>query len=78
MTVVLVLGLEVIMNHIGLDEEYNLGSSVGSYDGITHGGKPVGSLLENLLSKRPDAEVGGIRRWSMNMRSRRKMCFNLT
>ena len=35
--VVLVLGLEVIMKYIGLDKEYNLGSSVGSSDDITYG-----------------------------------------
>ena len=66
------------MNHIGLNEEDTLGYSVGYSDGLTYGKKPVGSLLENLLSKRTDAEVGGIRRWSMNLRSRRIMCYNLT
>ena len=35
--VVVVLGLEVLMNHIGLDEGYTLGSSVGYFDGITYG-----------------------------------------
>ena len=35
--VVLILGLELIMNHIGLDEEDMLVSSVGSFDGITYG-----------------------------------------
>ena len=45
MMVVVVLGLEVLMNHIGIDEEDTLGSSVGSFDGITYGKKPVGSLL---------------------------------
>ena len=34
--VVLVLGLEVLMNHIGLDGEDMLGSSVGSFDGMTY------------------------------------------
>ena len=34
--VVLVLGLEVLTNHIGIDEEDTLGYSVGSYDGITY------------------------------------------
>ena len=36
MIVVLVLGLEVLMNHIGIDYEDTLGSSVGSSDGITY------------------------------------------
>ena len=35
LVVVLVTGLKV-MNHIGLDEEDTLGSSVGSFDGITY------------------------------------------
>ena len=34
--VVLVMGLEVLMKQIGLDEEDTLGSSVGSSDGITY------------------------------------------
>ena len=34
---VLVLGLGVIINHIGIDEEDTMGSSVGSFDGTTHG-----------------------------------------
>ena len=41
MIVVLVLVLEVLMNSIGIDEEYTLGSSVRSSDGITYGGKPI-------------------------------------
>ena len=40
--------------------------------------KPVGSLLVNIMNKRPGAQVGGISTWSMNMRSRRRICFNLT
>ena len=35
--VVLVLGLEVLMNHIGLDEEYILSSYIGYSGGITYG-----------------------------------------
>ena len=38
---VLVLGLEVIINHIGIDEEDTMGSSVGSFDGTTNGKIPV-------------------------------------
>ena len=34
---VLVLGLGVIINHIGIDEKDMMGSSVGSFDGTTHG-----------------------------------------
>ena len=55
----IVLGLEVIMNHIRLDDEDNLGSSVGSFDGMTYGEKPVGSPLETLLKKRADADMVG-------------------
>ena len=32
LTVVLVIGLELLINHIDIDEEYTLGSSVGSFD----------------------------------------------
>ena len=35
--VVLLLGLEVLMNHIGIDEEDTFVSSVGSFNGITYG-----------------------------------------
>ena len=34
--VVLVLGLEVLMNHIGIYDEDTMGSSVGSFDGMTY------------------------------------------
>ena len=37
--VVLVLGFKVLMNHIWFDEEDNLGSYVGSSDGIPQGKK---------------------------------------
>ena len=42
----MVLGLEVLMNNIGIDEEDMLGSSVGSFDGVTYGRKPLGFVLE--------------------------------
>ena len=35
--VVLVLELEVIMNHIGINDKDMMGSSVGSFDGMTYG-----------------------------------------
>ena len=34
--VVLVLGFEVIINHIGIDEEDTMGSSVGSFNCTTN------------------------------------------
>ena len=37
--VVLVLVLEVLMNHVGLDDEDTMGSSVGSFDNMTYGKK---------------------------------------
>ena len=43
------------MNHIGIDEVDTLGYSIESSDGITYWGKPVGSFLENILSKGPYA-----------------------
>ena len=55
-TVVLVLGLERIMNHIGFDEEYTLGSSNESSDGITYG-KTCGFIAGKSWVK------GRIRRW---------------
>ena len=57
--VVLVLNLEVIMNNIGIGEEDNLVSSVGSFGGINYVKKPVGSLLEDIFNKISGAEVGG-------------------
>ena len=45
------------MNHLGLDQEYTLGTYVGSLDGITYGKRPVGSLVETPLTKRQDVEI---------------------
>ena len=56
---VLVLGLGVIINHIGIDEEDMMGSSVGSFDDTTHGKIPVGSLPEYILKKRTDSDMMG-------------------
>ena len=56
---VLVLGLEFIMNHIGIADEYTMGSSVGSFGGTTHGKIPVGSLPENIFKKRTDLDMVG-------------------
>ena len=69
---VLILGLEVLLNHIGLTKEDTMGSSVGSSDGIIYEKKHVDSLLESLLSKSPDVEAIGIRIWSMNMGGRQR------
>ena len=55
---VLVLGLEVLMNHIGLYDEDNMCSSIGSFDGMTYK-KHVGSLPENIVNKRLDANMVG-------------------
>ena len=33
------------MNHIGLDDEDMIGSSIGTFDGMTYGRGAVGSLL---------------------------------
>ena len=59
LVVVLVLGLEVIINHIGINEEDTMGSSVGSFDGTTHRKIPVVSLPENILKKRTDSDMVG-------------------
>ena len=55
---VLVLGLEVLMNHRRLDDEDMLGYFVGSFDGMTYK-KHVGSLPENIVNKRLDANMVG-------------------
>ena len=55
--VVLVLGLEVMINHIGINDKDTMGSSVGSFDGTTHGKITVGSLLENILKKRTYSDI---------------------
>ena len=57
--VVLVLGLEFIMSHIVIDDEYTMGSSVGSFDGTTNGKISVGSLTENVFNKRTDSYMVG-------------------
>ena len=36
LVVVLVLGLEILMNHIGLNDEDTMGCSFGSFDGMTY------------------------------------------
>ena len=36
-----------------------MGNSVGSFDGINYGKRPVSSLLENILNIRLDAEIVG-------------------
>ena len=51
-----------------------MGSSDGSCDGINYG-TPVGSFIENLL--KAGWGYGGIRTWSMKIRIRQIMCFNL-
>ena len=56
--VVLVMGLEVLTKHIGLDNEDKLGYDVGSFDGMTNE-KSVGPLPENLLKKRIDTDMVG-------------------
>ena len=58
---VLILGLELIINHIGIYEEDTMGSSVGSFDGTTNGKIPVGSLPENILKKKTDLDMVGSR-----------------
>ena len=44
LTEVLVLGLEVLINHIRLNGKYKMGYYVGSFDGMTYGKKTVGSF----------------------------------
>ena len=56
--VVMVMGLEVLMNHIGIHDEDIMGSYVGSFDGITYF-KKGGSFMENLLNKSLNEEVVG-------------------
>ena len=41
-------GVEMLTSHIDIDEEYTLGSSVGSFDGITYG-KPCGFTAGKYL-----------------------------
>ena len=59
MMVIMVLVLEVLMNHIGIDDEDTLGYSVGSVDGMTYEKKSVGSFPENILKRRADSEMVG-------------------
>ena len=75
--VVLVLGLEVPMNHIGIDDEYMLGSSVGSFDGMTYG-KTCGFIARKYLEEKDGCGYGGISMWSMKLKIRRRSSLKLT
>ena len=55
--VVVVLGLEVLMNHIRIYEDDMLGYYVGFCDVITYGGKHVCSFSGNIMKKRMHAEM---------------------
>ena len=75
--VVLVLGLEVLMNHIGLDGEDMLGSSVGSFDGMNDE-KNGRFISRKYLEQKAGCGDGGISMWSMKLNSRRRSGFYLT
>ena len=68
------LGLEVLMNHIGINDEYILGYSVGSFDGITYG-KIYGFICRKYFEEKYRCGDGGIRIWSMNLKSRQRSGF---
>ena len=55
--VMMVLGLEGLMNNIISDKEDTLGSSIGSFADMTHPKKTVGSFQENIPKERTDAEM---------------------
>ena len=52
LTEVLVLGLEVLINHISLNGKYKMGYYVGSFDGMTYGKKNGGFVSKIILKKR--------------------------
>ena len=54
--VVLVLGLEVPLNHIGINDEYTLGSSFGSFDGMTYR-KTCRFIARIVLKRRKNVEI---------------------
>ena len=56
--VLLVLGLEVIMNQIGIDDEGILGYYAGSFDSMTYE-KKLWVIFQNVLRKKADAEMVG-------------------
>ena len=74
---VLVLGLEVLMNHIGIYDEGNLGSSVGSFYCMTYE-KTYGFIAIKYFEEKDGCGNGGIRMWSMKLKSIRRSGFNLT
>ena len=69
--VVLDLGLKVLMNHIGIDDEDTLGSSIWSFDDTTHG-KTSGSIARKFLEEKDRCGDGGTRMLSMKLKSRRR------
>ena len=73
---VLVLGLEVRMNHIGIDYKDTLGSSTGSFDGMNYG-KNLLVNLQKYIEQKSIFGDGGIRMWSMKLKSRQISGVNL-
>ena len=71
-----VMGLEVLMNHIGIDDKDTLSSSVGSFDGIME--KTCGFIDRRYPEEKYGYGDGGIRMWSMKFNSRRRRSFNRT
>ena len=75
--VVLVLELEVIMNHIGINDKDMMGSSVGSFDGMTYE-KTCGIIYRKSFGDKDGCRDGGIMMLSMKLKSRHRRGFNLT
>ena len=73
----MVLMLEVLMNHIGSDDEDMLGSNGGSFDGMTYG-KTCGLIYIKYFEEKDGYGDGGSMMWSMKLKSRQRRCYNLT
>ena len=76
--VMLVLKLEVLMNHIGLDDEDTLGSSVESFDGMTYKKKTCEFIDIKYFEEKVGCGEGGIRMRSMKLKIIRRRSYNLT
>ena len=74
--VVLVMGLEVLTKHIGLDNEDKLGYDVGSFDGMTNE-KICRSIARKSLEETDRYRYGGTSMRSIKLNSRQRRGFSL-
>ena len=75
--VVLVLVLEVLMNHIMINDEDSMGYFIRSFDGMTYGEKKHSVHFQKVSEEKGGCGVGGIMICSINMKSIQRISCNL-